>query len=123
MDEDLVHLANSLPSDWKHDGRTGKRVLKDAFRNDLPESVFNRPKHGFEVPLRTWLAAAKIESAHPHWLDPAYISDQGLFNAPYITAQFAALYAGRSSTTAAVVWAYIVFQHWHDRMTALCRKY
>lgn len=122
MDEDLVHLANSLPADWKHDGKTGKRVLKDAFRDELPESVFNRPKHGFEVPLQTWLAAAKIESAHPHWLDTTYINDQGLFDADFIRKQFQLLYTTKSSTTAAIAWAYIVFQHWHDRMTTLCLK-
>lgn len=122
MDEELVHLANSLPADWKHDGRTSKRVLKDAFRKDLPESVFNRPKHGFEVPLQSWLAAANIEAAHPHWLDENYINDQGLFHAAAIRAQFKALHTSKSSTTAAIAWAYIVFQHWHDRMTTLCLK-
>ena len=122
MDKDLVHLANSLPAEWKHDGKTGKLVLKDAFRNDLPESVFNRPKHGFEVPLQSWLVAAKIERAHPHWIEDDYLEEQGLFEPSEVRQQFRSLYSSNSSTAAASAWAYIVFQHWFDRMTKLCRE-
>ena len=119
LDEDLVHLVNSLPADWKNDGKNGKRILKDAFRTLLPEDVFNRPKHGFEVPLQSWLRAANIESAHPHWTDPAYIANQGLFQPAAVKEQFRKLHTHTSSTVATTAWAYIVFQHWYDRMKQL----
>lgn len=123
LDKDLVHLANSLPADWKNDRKTGKRILKDAFRDRLPEEVFQRPKHGFEVPLHRWLTASRITDAHPNWIDPEYLEAQNLFRTEAISDLFDSLHTATSSKTAATVWAYIVFQHWYDRMILLCQEF
>lgn len=34
----------------------GKRAMADAPRRKLPDAVLNRPKTGFVVPVREWLA-------------------------------------------------------------------
>jgi asparagine synthase (glutamine-hydrolysing) len=122
LDEEVVHLANRLPAHWKNDRKTGKRILKDAFRDLLPDEVFKRPKHGFEVPLHQWLVKAGTASRHKHWLDEGYLEQQGLFEPGYILQQFHQLDIHKSSKTATIVWAYIVFQHWYDRMTELCQE-
>jgi len=122
MDKDVVHLANRLPAQWKNDRKTSKRILKDAFANRLPAEVFQRPKHGFEVPLHQWLVKAGTVSQHAHWLDDTYLEEQGLFNTTYIQQQFKQLTTTKSSATATIVWTYIVFQHWYDRMTKLCQE-
>lgn len=122
MDKDVVHLANSLPAHWKNDRKTSKRILKDAFKNELPEEVSKRPKHGFEVPLHQWLVTADIVARYPHWLDSAYIEQQGLFQPEYIRHTYQQLFLHKSSKTATIVWAYCVFQHWYDRMTTVCQK-
>ncbi|MDW8262048.1 MAG: asparagine synthase-related protein, partial [Phycisphaerales bacterium] len=33
----------------------GKRLLRLAFRQDLPKGVFRRPKRGFALPIGQWL--------------------------------------------------------------------
>src|SRR5262249_3469278 len=33
----------------------GKRMLREAFADDLPATVFTRPKMGFAVPIGQWL--------------------------------------------------------------------
>lgn len=121
MDKDVVRLANRLPADWKNDRKTGKRVLKDAFRDDLPEEVFRRPKHGFEVPVHQWLTASETIFHHRHWQDTAYLEAQGLFRPEQVQDCFRQLKQKQSSKTATIAWAYIVFQHWYDRMTLIAR--
>jgi asparagine synthase (glutamine-hydrolysing) len=122
MDEDVVRLANRLPADWKNDRRTSKRILKDAFRDDLPEEVFRRPKHGFEVPIYQWMTASETVLAHPHWQDTQYLEAQGLFHPEVVQEHFRQLKHKQSTKTATIAWAYTVFQHWYDRMTVLCQK-
>lgn len=52
---DVANYVSGLPIEYKIQGTTGKRVLRDAFRDMLPAEVFNRPKMGFEVPVGEFL--------------------------------------------------------------------
>lgn len=122
MDKDVVRLANSLPEDWKNDRKSGKLVLKDAFRSLLPEEVFNRPKHGFEVPLHRWLSHVAPQERNPHWLNSDYLTEQQLFQPEAIRQLFHTFTVKQETATTTAVWAYIVFQHWYDRMKTLCPK-
>ena len=54
LDHELVDYVFSLPSKYKIDKGNRKKILKDTFINELPDEVFTRKKHGFEVPLRKW---------------------------------------------------------------------
>ena len=53
MDHELVQLAATLSEDQLLKGGK-KRMLREAFAKDLPESVFKRPKMGFAVPIGEW---------------------------------------------------------------------
>jgi len=55
LDPAVVHLAMSLPADFKLAGRGGKRVLRDAYRDLLPAPVLSRKKMGFELPIGEFL--------------------------------------------------------------------
>jgi asparagine synthase (glutamine-hydrolysing) len=50
LDQEVVEFAFGLPSEYKVDGGM-KKIVQDAFRNYLPPELYNRPKHGFEIPL------------------------------------------------------------------------
>jgi asparagine synthase (glutamine-hydrolysing) len=54
LDYELVDFAASLPPDYKVNGSGRKLIVQDAFRSMLPEALYHRPKHGFEVPLLKW---------------------------------------------------------------------
>jgi asparagine synthase (glutamine-hydrolysing) len=58
LDEDLVAFGLSLPHALKVRGRQGKRVLRAVAARWLPAAVAAKPKHGFGVPVDTWLDAA-----------------------------------------------------------------
>jgi len=48
LDVESVALALGFPSRWKlHNGRVPKHLLRQAFVNDLPENIVNRPKQKF----------------------------------------------------------------------------
>ena len=55
LDHHLVEFACSLPTEWKVEGRTTKRIFKETFDGLFPPGFFNRPKQGFAMPIGEWL--------------------------------------------------------------------
>ncbi|MEL7434126.1 MAG: asparagine synthase (glutamine-hydrolyzing) [Chloroflexota bacterium] len=55
LDHQLGELVAQLPLNYKLNGSTSKFVLKEAARGLLPDSIIDRKKHGFGVPLGAWL--------------------------------------------------------------------
>jgi asparagine synthase (glutamine-hydrolysing) len=70
LDHHVMELAASLPADHKLAGGVTKRVLKEAFRHDLPDVVLDRPKKGFGVPLRHWFRDELRDMPREMLLDP-----------------------------------------------------
>ena len=54
LDQDVMRFALALPDEWLLDDGGGKRILKAVLARYLPLSLFDRPKQGFSVPLKTW---------------------------------------------------------------------
>lgn len=55
-------------------GGAGKAMLARSPRKPLPESVVNRPKTGFSVPMAKWLSEAADQRA---WADPPLLAAPG----------------------------------------------
>ena len=48
LDVESVALALGFPPSWKlHNGRPSKHLLRQAFVNELPDNIVNRPKQKF----------------------------------------------------------------------------
>ncbi len=111
----FVELINSLPIDYKVNKAGGKRILKASFSDLVPESIINRSKKGFEIPLKEWLD----DEIHARLSSPSfqteYLNKQGLFNAAAISELRRDWSTKNFGDRIYVVWALIVFQHWYMR--------
>ncbi|MBX7067063.1 MAG: asparagine synthase (glutamine-hydrolyzing) [Parachlamydiales bacterium] len=57
LDHKLVEFAASLPANFKLRGTDGKYILKRiASKGYLPTEIISRPKWGFVIPLKEWMA-------------------------------------------------------------------
>ncbi len=54
LDHRLVSYVVGLPANVKQ-GKPPKKLLIDAFRDVLPDQVWNRPKMGFTLPMSEWM--------------------------------------------------------------------
>jgi asparagine synthase (glutamine-hydrolysing) len=54
LDHELVEWASRLPTNMKVRYRSGKYLLKMAFRDYLPKNVLNHRKQGFGIPVGSW---------------------------------------------------------------------
>jgi len=52
---EILSLSNSLKEHHMFNEKKLKWILREAFKNILTIDVFNRPKHGFNVPIDHWL--------------------------------------------------------------------
>ncbi|MGI9511229.1 MAG: asparagine synthase (glutamine-hydrolyzing) [Geminicoccaceae bacterium] len=55
LDTDFVTYAAGLPTEAKLRRGRGKQLFRRALRNRIPDSVLDRPKQGFHLPLDAWL--------------------------------------------------------------------
>jgi asparagine synthase (glutamine-hydrolysing) len=112
LDFELVNFVAGLPSDYKIDKHSSKKILRETFRNDLPEELFSRPKHGFEVPLLKWLRSDLKAMITDELLSEDFIVEQNLFNYPEIEKLKTRLFSSTPGDIEARIWGLIVFQYW-----------
>lgn len=112
LDYKVVDFAFSLPSSYKIDATLKKKVVQDAFRPMLPEEIYNRPKHGFEIPLLDWFRKELWGLINDDLLNDSFVEQQGIFNVKAIQALKAKLRSNSPEDSHATIWALIVFQYW-----------
>ena len=78
LDHALVEFAMGIPQNFQLRGLAGKRILKKAVADLLPQSIINQPKLGFPTPWQGWLAGPRLNAIQDLLLEPRSI-DRGLF--------------------------------------------
>lgn len=112
LDHNVVDFAFSIPAEFKIQKGIKKKILQETFRPDLPEELFKRPKHGFEVPLLKWFNGDLNAVITNEYLNKDFIESQGLFNSSETEKLLKKLKSSNPEDSAATTWAFIVFQHW-----------
>jgi asparagine synthase (glutamine-hydrolysing) len=113
LDREVVEYANSLPFNFKHRGRTTKRVLKKALEGILPKKILYRPKKGFGIPISGWLKnemRLKLEST----LNRTRIEKDGLFRWNYVD-ELVKQHVENKRNHRKQLFSLFVFHQWMDR--------
>jgi len=114
LDHRLVEFAFSLPLQWKlHHGK-GKRLLRRVLARYLPVSLFDRPKRGFEVPIRDWFRGDLKDPLRDE-LSPKRIQKLPFIRAESVDHLIQLHLAGKRDTHP-VLWALLSFQRWYERI-------
>ncbi len=112
LDHELVNFAFSLPEEFKICSTHRKRILQDTFRDILPERLYKRPKHGFEVPLKSWFSSDLKNLIDNDLLSRKFIEEQGIFNPDKIDELKFKLNSSNPQESTGNIWGLIVFQYW-----------
>lgn len=115
LDYTVVDFAFSLPVEYKIAGGSGKRILKDAFRNQLPIELFSRSKKGFEIPLAKWIKTGLRPLIENEFFEEDFIREQNLFNWEQIQDLKTTAWSKNPGDAPAVMWGLIVFQNWYKK--------
>jgi asparagine synthase (glutamine-hydrolysing) len=112
LQHDLVEYVFSLPEHYKIDIHSRKKILKEAFIDDLPSELFNRPKHGFEVPLLKWFKNEMSGYLSSNVFNKELIEGQGFLNWGEVSKIKQLLHSNSPKDAVSATWALVVFQHW-----------
>jgi asparagine synthase (glutamine-hydrolysing) len=115
LDYRLVNHVMRLPHKYRIASNKGKLALREAFKNDLPSEIFERPKHGFEVPLLKWFRKELRSMIEDELLSDQFILDQGIFDLNSIRETRNRLFSDKPGDIGSRVWGLIVFQYWWKR--------
>jgi asparagine synthase (glutamine-hydrolysing) len=110
LDPSIFAFAWELhPGDRVRDGR-GKWVLRRLLHRYVPESLVERPKMGFGVPVGAWLRGP-LRSWAEDLLDVATLEEQGYLDPVQVHALWAAHLSGLTDASYAL-WPVLMFQAW-----------
>lgn len=112
LDADVMELAFSMPADLKIRGGVRKYALKQAVRGLVPDSILDRSKEGFSIPMKTWLRG-ELRPMMARLLDPQRLGDTGLI-APDEVARLMREHATGSANHAHVLFSLMVFEQWRE---------
>ena len=87
--------------------------MKETFKDLLPQSLYNRPKAGFEIPISRWLKT-DLRFLMEKFLDEERIREQGIFEYKIIRNLIQDLLANRRDTSW-MLWNLIVFESWYEK--------
>ena len=112
LDPRVAKFAAALPLEYKLKGSNGKYILKKAVQDLLPQTILDRPKKGFGIPIAQWLKGRLNPLMHD-LLSPERLRDQGLFEVEYVQTMIREHETGRASHHKQL-WTLLVFQLWYD---------
>ena len=96
------------------DHRRGKKILREAYRDVLPEPVLTRAKRGFGVPIATWMRTHLRETVGDLLLAPPTLLD-GLLDAAATRTLVEGFLRGRRTGGAPACGTSSALAGWYDR--------
>lgn len=111
LDHRVFELAWRLPLEFKiHQGQ-GKWLLRQLLYKYVPETLVNRPKQGFNVPLAAWLRG-DLRAWAEDLLDLKSMQQQGYLQAELVQQEWQNFLKGAANQQR--LWCILMFQAWLD---------
>jgi asparagine synthase (glutamine-hydrolysing) len=76
---EIVNLTWSLSPETRDPGGVSRGLMRDVIMRNVPESVFDKPKAGFDVPFDRWFRGP-LRPMIEELLSPKRLEAQGIFN-------------------------------------------
>jgi asparagine synthase (glutamine-hydrolysing) len=114
LDDELMQFAASIPAELKLRGGEKKAVLRDALRGWVPDSVLDKRKQGFSVPMADWLRGDLHALAEDVLFDPGTRA-RGYFRESEVR-QLLDRHMERRADEAPRIWALLVLELWHREL-------
>ncbi len=109
LDHKLVEFAATIPPQLRLRDGSAKHIFKCAMRGILPDSIIDRPKQGFAVPLGRWFRGELNNFVRDLLLSPTCRA-RHIFNPDYIEKLL--LLQSRGRPLDLQLWTLISFELW-----------
>lgn len=113
LDRHVVEFSLALPTHYKLNGASNKFLLKEVLAKYLPASFFDRPKHGFSIPLARWIRTDLRE------LLERQLSEENLSQIMYLDSKkisrLLQLHFSEKCDASRLLWAVFCYVNWYQR--------
>ena len=113
LDHRIIEYAAQLPDSYKYHNGVKKRILRDIVHDYIPQSLLDRPKMGFAIPIGNWMGNELKEHVE-EYLSETRIKSQGIFNWEYVNKLKTDFFNGRKEYDAKL-WYFLMFQMWYEK--------
>ncbi len=110
LDHNVVEFASKIPAHLKFNTQAGKIILKETFADLLPETVINRSKHGFEIPVALFIKNNFKD--FEELFSEKFIKTRQIFTPEEVARIKSYALSSNPTRYQPLIWAYIVFQWW-----------
>ncbi len=115
LDHRVARLGAELATRTKFSNGP-KTILRDALAGFIPRQLFERPKHGFSVPMRAWLSGPLRDVVHEAFRQRSVV-ECGWLNSATLLRLEREFHAGRTELSA-MLWLLFVLARFVDRAAA-----
>jgi asparagine synthase (glutamine-hydrolysing) len=114
----VAELSGRIPARLKVKGFEKRYLFKRAFRQLLPPEILKKPKHGFGIPVATWMRSDKrIRELSRDTLLSARAFERGYFRRDFIEDLFRKHEADhQTSYYGDTIWTFLAMELWHRQM-------
>jgi len=110
LDHKFIELSFKIPSNLKLKGSEQKYILRRSMKIHLPDSILNRPKVGFSIPLSLWFKEELKEYIHDTLLSDNSLSSNHL-DKKYVKDLLNNNKNGMCDNSARI-WTLLCFEEW-----------
>ncbi len=111
LDHNLIEFTATLPSNWKLHHFTTKYILKETFKDIIPEEILTRGKQGFGTPVGKWFKEELKNYIKEILLEPRSIK-RGYFEPSQLKELIDEHITGKNDH-GYKLWALLVLELWH----------
>lgn len=114
LDRSVTEFSGRIPANLKVKGFQKRYLFKRAFQQLLPVEIREKKKHGFGIPVSTWLKSDRRmrELAHDALLSPRAFG-RGYFRRPFIEDLFRKHEVDDTAYYGDTLWTFLALELWH----------
>ena len=113
LDHRVVEFTSKIPDSLKYRGGKGKYLLRRLLARYVPESLFERPKMGFGVPIEDWFRC-ELKEMLLDYLSPERLKREGLFDETLVERRIREHLSGQANHQYRL-WALLIWEMWRER--------
>ncbi len=112
LDHRFVEFAARIPAHMRIRDKKTKYILKKAMQGILPQSILDRGKEGFSIPIKNWMKQ-ELKPLMTDALSEKNVREKGFFSPQYVQRLIKEHLANRENHSHRL-WALMVFHLWYD---------
>ncbi len=114
LDRSVAEFSGRVPARLKVKGTQKRYLFKRAFRDLLPAEILNKKKHGFGIPVATWLKSdRRMRELARDTLLCSRSFERGYFRRTFIEDLFHRHEMDDSSYYGDTLWTFLFLELWH----------